>query len=315
MPPKNKKKEQEKQQKREEEKKKQRIIEDKTFGLKNKNKSKQVQKYIKGVQQQVAQPNKSEKAMMEQQNKARQESEKKKADQALLASLFKTVTSIPKDTEDPKRVICSYYKQGLCSKGNKCKFSHDLTAEPLKQEKPNLYNDPRPVKNNITCNFFLEAVESNKYGWFWKCPNGDDCIYRHCLPEGYILKTEEEKRLEAMPEIEDETPFEYTLDEERTKIGTEGPKVTFDMFMKWLADQKEAKAQKEEKKAGLKGMSGRAMFTYDPSLFRDDDAAVDEYGRVEEEEAKHDPEVIEEATEEVVQPPMKAQQDPQPVEA
>ncbi len=36
------------------EKEKQRIVEDKTFGLKNKNKSKKVEKYIKSVQSQVA---------------------------------------------------------------------------------------------------------------------------------------------------------------------------------------------------------------------------------------------------------------------
>ncbi len=39
--------------KKAEEKKKQKVVEDKTFGLKNKNKSKSVQKYIQGVQSQV----------------------------------------------------------------------------------------------------------------------------------------------------------------------------------------------------------------------------------------------------------------------
>lgn len=36
--------------------------------------------------------------------------------------------------------------------------------------------------------FFLEAVEKSKYGWFWSCPNGTSCIYRHALPPGFILK-------------------------------------------------------------------------------------------------------------------------------
>lgn len=36
------------------------------------------------------------------------------------------------------------------------------------------------------CKFFLEAVETNKYGWFWSCPTGDGCIYRHCLPPGNL---------------------------------------------------------------------------------------------------------------------------------
>lgn len=44
--------------KKTEQKQKQKIVEDKTFGLKNKNKSKTVQKYIQGVQNQVQGQNK-----------------------------------------------------------------------------------------------------------------------------------------------------------------------------------------------------------------------------------------------------------------
>ena len=39
--------------------------------------------------------------------------------------------------------------------------------------------------SSIVCTFFLEAVESGKYGWFWDCPNGTEkCQYRHALPPG-----------------------------------------------------------------------------------------------------------------------------------
>jgi len=34
----------------------------------------------------------------------------------------------------------------------------------------------------------LDAVEKNKYGWFWQCPQGAGCIYRHALPPGFVLK-------------------------------------------------------------------------------------------------------------------------------
>lgn len=30
----------------------------------------------------------------------------------------------------------------------------------------------------IICKFFLDAVESSKYGWFWVCPNGEKCHYK-----------------------------------------------------------------------------------------------------------------------------------------
>mmetsp|Transcript_1909 Transcript_1909/g.2895 ORF Transcript_1909/g.2895 Transcript_1909/m.2895 type:complete len:305 (-) Transcript_1909:4273-5187(-) len=67
MPPKNKQKEGKKTQ----EKKKDKIVEDKTFGLKNKNKSKQVQKYVKSVEKQIKQNSVSEK-LKEQKKQQRQ---------------------------------------------------------------------------------------------------------------------------------------------------------------------------------------------------------------------------------------------------
>lgn len=58
---------------------------------------------------------------------------------------------------------------------------------------------------DIVCKFFLEAIESAKYGWFWDwytlitnhSPNGAECKYRHALPPGFVLKkreTEEERK-------------------------------------------------------------------------------------------------------------------------
>jgi hypothetical protein len=41
----------------------------------------------------------------------------------------------------------------------------------------NLYKDPRegtenmPLDTIITCKNFLDAVEDEKYGWRWECPN------------------------------------------------------------------------------------------------------------------------------------------------
>lgn len=43
---------------------------------------------------------------------------------------------------DPKSVICAFFKQGQCTKGDRCKFSHDLTIE-RKAEKRSLYCDMR----------------------------------------------------------------------------------------------------------------------------------------------------------------------------
>ena len=36
-------------------------------------------------------------------------------------------------------------------------------------------------------------MENSKYGWFWNCPNGNKCIYRHALPPGFVLKKDQKK--------------------------------------------------------------------------------------------------------------------------
>jgi hypothetical protein len=47
---------------------------------------------------------------------------------------------------------------------------------------------------DIVCKYFLEAIESSKYGWFWECPNGGAaCKYRHALPPGFVLKSKNSK--------------------------------------------------------------------------------------------------------------------------
>jgi hypothetical protein len=119
---------------------------------------------------------------------------------------------------DPKTVLCQFYKQGHCEKGRKCKFSHDLNVD-RKAAKKDLYTDSREAEDekkkadtmeqwdeaklrsvvlskhgnprtttDKVCKYFIEAVENQKYGWFWVCPNGGDkCMYKHSLPPGYVL--------------------------------------------------------------------------------------------------------------------------------
>jgi hypothetical protein len=65
----------------------------------------------------------------------------------------------------------------------------------------------------IVCKYFIDAVESGKYGWFWECPNGqisilasialaksstahstgETCQYRHALPPGFVLNSQKAK--------------------------------------------------------------------------------------------------------------------------
>eukprot|EP00828_Plagiopyla_frontata_P041355 TRINITY_DN5863_c0_g1_i9.p1 TRINITY_DN5863_c0_g1~~TRINITY_DN5863_c0_g1_i9.p1 ORF type:complete len:364 (-),score=114.13 TRINITY_DN5863_c0_g1_i9:210-1301(-) len=222
--------------------------------------------------------------------KKREEEEK-----ALLASLFKQATNVKKDADgnaikDKSQIICPYFKQGLCQKGKKCKFSHDLSIFK-ETEEINMYVDQRqqlfgsiPIQcqqTKIVCNNFLDAVEQGKYGWNWVCPNGMDCQYRHCIPQGYELKKDE---LQVQGE---ENPLEDMIEEQRSKIQSKGTKLTLEVFLKWKEDKKQQRKMKEEKKkedeikkiqakqgGSAAVMSGRSLFIFNPNLFVDDEEAL-----------------------------------------
>lgn len=49
---------------------------------------------------------------------------------------------------DPKSVVCAFFKAGQCGKGDKCKFSHDLTVE-RKGEKRSMYCDMRDDEDTM----------------------------------------------------------------------------------------------------------------------------------------------------------------------
>lgn len=308
MPPK--KKEPPGANKKTQEKVKAKVVEDKTFGLKNK-KGKKQQTYIKNVAQQVQGNQKaSELAKANQPKLSKKEIEKQKLDE--LNELFKPVQKqqvVPAGV-DPKSVLCQYFKQGTCQKGFKCKFSHDLSIE-RKAEKKNIYADARDDekdgmndwdqetleevvkkkhgagnanKTEIICKFFLEAVEKSLYGWFWNCPNGNDkCMYRHALPPGFVLKKDQKKE-----EEEDKVSLEEHIENERNQLSGNLTPVNKDTFLAWKKRkiqekkdtlQQEQKAKKEEFKAG-KGMmkiSGKEVFMFKPELANaDDDEADDE---------------------------------------
>lgn len=136
-----------------EKKKQDKIIEDKTFGLKNKNKSKAVQNYIRGVEQVVKGGGKSSQAEINEMYANKQAKKKQAEEDAFLNSLYKTVNVIKQDLPDDnttmKTVLCAYFKAGMCDKGDACEFSHDLNIE-FNQGAFDIYTDLRSVKNKST---------------------------------------------------------------------------------------------------------------------------------------------------------------------
>lgn len=296
-----------------ENKAKAKIIEDKTFGLKNKNKSAKVGKYVEQVQKQVNSGNQKNAKSAE--DLARLKKEQKKAEEAREAELAAVMKPVVQQQKvpfgvDPKTVLCAYFKAGQCTKGDKCKFSHDPNIE-RKSTKINLYADAREEKEadtmdlwdqskleavvvnkhgpgiktttDIVCKYFLDAIENKKYGWFWECPNGgDSCKYRHALPPGFVLKSQMAKKPEDAAE---QITLEEFLETERSAVKKITP-VTAETFAAWkrqrLAAQEvenkaKAKQRESEYKAGkLAGMvSGRDLFVYNPDLFKDDDEAME----------------------------------------
>ncbi|KAG6736284.1 hypothetical protein POTOM_060973 [Populus tomentosa] len=252
--------------------KKQKIIEDKTFGLKNKNKSKNVQKYVQFLKQNVQpQPDSSN-----------------------------SPPSQPKvpNGVDPKSIVCEFFKVGQCTKGFKCKFSHNLNVQ-RKGEKIDIYSDKRdqgavahrhesdPMKDMfqriLVCKYFLEAVEKKHYGWFWVCPNGGkDCHYRHSLPLGYVLKSQMKALLDEEAE---KISIEEEIENQCAKTTASTP-MTPELFMQWKKKRMEkidaGLASQRAERAKNDRMSGRELFLSDATMFVDDKEAYEKYQREEE---------------------------------
>ncbi|XP_068100974.1 zinc finger CCCH domain-containing protein 15 [Hyperolius riggenbachi] len=299
--------------KKTDQKKKEKIIEDKTFGLKNKKGAKQ-QKFIKNVTQQVKTGQQNPRLIAQTEGEKKTKKDDKKKELQELNDLFKPVVAAQKVSKgvDPKSVVCAFFKQGQCTKGDKCKFSHDLSLE-RKCEKRSLYVDGRDdelekdtmdnwdekkleevvnkkhgeaekkkPKTQIVCKFFLEAIENNKYGWFWVCPGGGDtCMYRHALPPGFVLKKDKKKE-----EKDDEISLEDLIEKERAALGPNVTRITLESFLAWKKRKRQdriikAEEEMERRKADFKagkslGISGREVFEFRPELVDDDDEEADD---------------------------------------
>jgi len=172
---------------------------------------------------------------------------------------------------DPKSVFCAFFKQGLCKKGDRCKFSHDPDCE-RKAVKRNVYEETKDEdeenmdewddeklaevvakkhgteKSNATdiiCKYFLDALENNKYGWFWECPSqAKGCKYKHALPPGFVLKKDKKR----MDKEKEEISIEDLIEKERATLSSGTlTKVTLETFVAWKRKKLKEKADAEKK--------------------------------------------------------------------
>lgn len=144
------------------------------------------------------------------------------------------------------------------------------------------------------CKYFLDAVEKSLYGWFWECPNGEKCIYRHALPPGYVLK-KDKKKMEAQKE---EISLVDLIERERAALGSNQTRVTLETFLAWkkrkIQEKKKREQEEEDRKrkdfkAGRQnGLSGREMFSFNPDMvdfgMDDGEEAIESYGRNEDDD-------------------------------
>ncbi|XP_035979884.1 zinc finger CCCH domain-containing protein 15 isoform X2 [Halichoerus grypus] len=248
--------------KKAEQKKKEKIIEDKTFGLKNKKGAKQ-QKFIKAVTHQVkfGQQNPRQVAQSEAEKKLKKDDKKKELQE--LNELFKPVVAAQKISKD------------TMDNWDEKKLEEVVNKKHGEAEK-------KKPKTQIVCKHFLEAIENNKYGWFWVCPGGGDiCMYRHALPPGFVLKKDKKKE-----EKEDEISLEDLIERERSALGPNVTKITLESFLAWKKRKRQEKIDKleqdmERRKADFKAgkalvISGREVFEFRPELVDDDDEEADD---------------------------------------
>lgn len=262
------------------------LVEDQLFGMKNKGKSAKLKKLASSLEASYL--------------KGRPQKEEKQKEEPVYET-YEVLQKTPVGV-DPSTVLCVNFKTNKkCSKGDKCRFSHDITkkqgigtgtagikAETEKAEKP-------------VCKHYIDALKTGKHNPKWVCPNGNACGGKHSPPEGYILKEEAD---EINPITQEEL-----IEEKRANLPKVHTKMTEEIYSRWKEKRERMKIEKikeDEKiregniKLGKILPSGRDLFVYKPDLFIDDDEAMDYDYNAREEEVDSEEELVEQFKEKLV---------------
>ena len=251
------------------EKQKKQTVEDKTFGLKNKNKSKKVQEFVQTVQKQADdQASKKKASLGLDKNKEKTALMKRKKELMELKRRELELLFKPVEKKSTKIDVYVDQRDQIGTKDEDNMDNWDLAKlEAVVKQK-----HQQSIQTTIICKHFLKAIEDGLYGWFWICPaGGDSCKYRHALPPGFVLKKKDEgKGDKNVQSLED------FIEGERKKLPEKLTPVTEQSFKKWKEGRLKESALAEEKKlkdlesmiqAGkAQGLSGRQLFSFVPQF-------------------------------------------------
>mmetsp|Transcript_137471 Transcript_137471/g.293794 ORF Transcript_137471/g.293794 Transcript_137471/m.293794 type:complete len:396 (+) Transcript_137471:132-1319(+) len=279
------------------------IAVDKTFGMKNKNKSKVVQKYIKSLTNNYAGAPKGGK-----EEEARKEKAAKEAalqQKALLNGLFNMATDKKGRAFDPvAKKAAKQAEEEAIAAGKKLKA--ELKKEIIEGVANTIrLTNPKGVRMSELGGHPIISALKDKHVDAWKTISlllfikAQDKIFWIDDDESNnpMIRCLEDVEGEVAP---DERPIEEILEERRAALPPGGTPVNLETFKAWkAAKEAQRQAQEEEHRQailkkqaagkGLVGVSGRDLFTYDATLFVDDDdaasaAELDERSEVDDEE-------------------------------
>eukprot|EP00866_Antonospora_locustae_P002512 jgi/Antlo1/2512/1708 len=203
-------------------------LEDKTFGMKNKNKSSAIKKQLQKLE--IS-------ASLERRKKNEQDIQKEK------------VLVQPKAPVgvDPKTIPCVYFQKKLCTKGDKCKYGHEIA-------KPDSTKD-ESLDNGKVCRFLVDAMNQGSYSRGWTCPD-------KCCRDVHMLS-----EIGARKDVE--IGLEEYLELSRQNVRAHTP-MTEELFLKWR-EKKLIEEQAHQNKVKQLSRMGRELFDARPEIFEDDE--------------------------------------------
>ncbi|KAM0678726.1 Translation machinery-associated protein 46 [Binucleata daphniae] len=203
-------------------------IEDKSFGQKNKKKSRELQKQFEKI---------TIKEKIQKSNET--------------TNVIKLVQPKAPIGTDPKEIMCVYYLNKMCEKGDKCKYGHEKKKIEEKIEE-------KKIEGRLVCRFLIDAINQGQLTKNWECPN-INCQDIHKLVEVGDVEISLEEFIELKRQ---------SIEEEEM--------LTEEVFMKWKENKKrENEEHKRRVKLMQEGVSGSELFKAKPEMFIDDEEALD----------------------------------------